>query len=91
MSLTERAKKISAFTVPNGLYHYKVMPFGMKNSRGNFQRLMNSVIASCEAYIDDIICFSDDWEKHLEIISISILFESCRSVFEVLISSTTQP
>ena len=69
--LTERAKEVSAFTVPNGLYQYKVMPFGMKNSPATFQRLINQVIAGiagCEAYIDDIICFSDDWEKHLKII-----------------------
>ena len=28
--LTERAKETSAFVTPDGLYHYKVMPFGMK-------------------------------------------------------------
>ena len=30
--LTDRAKEVSAFATPNGLYQYKVMPFGMKNS-----------------------------------------------------------
>ena len=29
--LTDRAKEISAFVTPDGLYQYKVMPFGMKN------------------------------------------------------------
>ena len=29
--LSERAKEISAFATPHGLYQYKVMPFGMKN------------------------------------------------------------
>ena len=28
--LTDRAKEVSAFATPNGLYQYKVMPFGMK-------------------------------------------------------------
>ncbi|KAJ8035316.1 hypothetical protein HOLleu_22499 [Holothuria leucospilota] len=28
--LTERARKISAFVTPDGLFQYKVMPFGMK-------------------------------------------------------------
>ena len=28
---TERAKEISAFVTPDGLYQYKVMPFGIKN------------------------------------------------------------
>ena len=29
--LTERAKKISAFVTPDGLFQYTVMPFGMVN------------------------------------------------------------
>lgn len=69
--LTERAKEISAFVTPDGLYQYKVMPFGMKNSPATFQRLINKVIAGlhgCEAYIDDIIIYSDTWEEHLQII-----------------------
>ena len=51
--LTERAKEISAFVTPDGLYHYKIMPFGMKNSPATFQRLINTIIAGiehCEAY-----------------------------------------
>ena len=35
--LTDRAKEISAFVTPDGLYQYKVMPFGMKNSPATFQ------------------------------------------------------
>ena len=69
--LTDRAKEISAFVTPDGLYQYKVMPFGMKNSPATFQRLINKVIAGlhgCEAYIDDIIIYSDTWEEHLQII-----------------------
>ena len=69
--LTDRAKEISAFVTPYGLYQYKVMPFGMKNSPASFQRLINKVIADlegCEAYIDDVIIYSDTWEEHLRII-----------------------
>ena len=39
--LTERAKEISAFVTPDGLYHYKVMPFGMKNSPVTFTIIYN--------------------------------------------------
>ena len=69
--LTDRAKDISAFVTPDGLYQYKVMPFGMKNSPATCQRLINKVIAGlheCEAYTDDIIIYSDIWEEHLQII-----------------------
>ena len=71
MPLTNRAKEISAFVTPDGLYQYKVMPFGMKNSPGTFQRFVNSLIsnlAGCKAYIDDAIIFSEKWERHLQTI-----------------------
>ena len=66
--LTERAKEISAFITPDGLYHYKVMPFGMKNSPATFQRLINTIIAGiehCEVYIDDAIIYNDEWNHRL--------------------------
>jgi hypothetical protein len=66
--LTERAKEISAFVTPDGLYQYKVMPFGMKGSPSTFQRLMNMItsgLENCDAYIDDIIIYNDTWMEHL--------------------------
>ena len=67
--LTDKAKEVSAFATPNGLYQYKVMPFGMKNSPATFQRLVNNVICGldgCDAYIDDVIIYSDSWSDHLQ-------------------------
>ena len=67
--LTERAKRISAFVTEEGLFQYKVMPFGMKNAASTFQRLANKVIENldnCAVYIDDIIVYSNDWPDHLE-------------------------
>ena len=67
--LTDRAKEVSAFATPHGLYQYKVMPFGMKNSPATFQRLVNNVICGldgCDAYIDDVIIYSDSWNDHLQ-------------------------
>ena len=67
--LTNRTKEISAFVTPDGLYQYKVMPFGMKNSLATFQRLVISLIfnlVGCKAYINDAIIFSKEWEKHLQ-------------------------
>ena len=46
--LTDRAKEISAFVTPDGLYQYKVMPFGMKNSPATFQRLINMIITGLD-------------------------------------------
>ena len=67
--LTTRAKEISAFVTPHGLYQYKVLPFGMMNAPATFQRLMNQVIAgleNTEVYIDDIVIYSDTWKQHME-------------------------
>ena len=42
--LTQRAREISAFVTPSGLYQYKVMPFGMKNAPATFQRMVNKLV-----------------------------------------------
>ena len=58
--LTKRAKEISAFATPDGLFQYKVMLFGMKNSPATFQRMIHIVIEGlpgCVAYIDDVIIY----------------------------------
>ena len=52
-----------------GLFSYKVMPFGLKNSAATFQRMMNKIIAGLlgtDCYIDDIVVYSMSLESHLE-------------------------
>lgn len=69
--LTERAKEISAFVTPDGAYQYRVMPFGMRNSQATFVCLMNKCItdiSGVDAYVDDMIIYSDTEEEHLETI-----------------------
>ena len=60
-----------AFVTNKGLYCYKVMPFGLKNARVTFQRLVNKVFEkqlgrNVEAYVDDMIIKSLQKEDHLE-------------------------
>lgn len=67
--LTDRASEISAFVTPDNFLQYSVMAFGMRNAPATFQRLMHRVlsgVANCEAYLDDVVIFSDTWENHLE-------------------------
>ena len=64
----------TAFITPQGLFEFRVMPFGLKNAPVVFQRLMQQVI-SClnpeygpdfvSVYIDDILVFSRSLEDHL--------------------------
>ena len=70
--LTDRAKDISAFVTPDGLYQYKVMPFGIKkNSPATFQRLINMIITGLDnfkAYIDDAIIYSEELDQQIKTI-----------------------
>ncbi|XP_062373894.1 uncharacterized protein LOC134062039 [Sardina pilchardus] len=67
--LTDRAREVSAFITPKGLFSYKVMSFGLRNAPASFQRLMNRVVSGldgCAVYLDDVVCYSDTWEKHVK-------------------------
>lgn len=66
--LTEKAKEISAFITPFGLFQYKVLPFGLTNAPSTFQRVINHVIRGLEgtaAYLDDIVVLAETWEEHI--------------------------
>ena len=66
--LTQRAREISAFVTPSGLYQYKVMPFGMKNAPATFQRMVYKLVRyiyGCEGYINDVVIYSDNWSNHM--------------------------
>ncbi len=59
--LTERAREISAFSMPSGLFSYEVISFGLRNAPATFQRLMNRVISGLmgfTVYLDDVIMYS---------------------------------
>lgn len=77
--LTERAKRISAFVTPDGLYQYKVMPFGLKNAPSTYQRLTSEIVEGLEGvncYIDDLIIYSNNWNSHIT--TLRTLFERIR-------------
>ncbi len=68
MPLTDRAKEISAFVTPDNFLQYTVMAFGMRNAPATFQRLVNIVLSGlsgCEAYLDDLVIYSDSWQSHI--------------------------
>ena len=68
LPLMDRAREVSAFCTPRGLWQYKVAPFGMRNSGATFQRLINRVtgkLEKTEAYVDDVATWADSWQEHL--------------------------
>ena len=66
--LTKDAHHKPAFVTLSGLYHFNVMPFGLKGAPASFQRLMDVIRgldSMSAAYINHVIIFSTSWEDHL--------------------------
>ena len=71
VEMKESDKEKTAFRTPFGLFHFKVMPFGLCNAPATFQRLMELILkglnwTSCLVYLDDIIIFSKSIDEHLQ-------------------------
>ena len=64
----------TTFITPHRLYYYNVMPFGLKNARATYQRLVTKAFCpligkTMEVYIDDMLVKSKehpDHTKHLQ-------------------------
>jgi hypothetical protein len=71
--LDEESIPISGFVTPFGHFEWKFMPFGLRNAPATFSRLASKLLKGLEqflgAFLDDIIIFSDTWEKHLSHVS----------------------
>ena len=76
---TEDQEK-TAFVTPIGNYHYKVMPFGLKNAGSTYQRMMTRMFEpqlgkNIEIYIDDMVVKSRQESDHIA---------DLESIFEIL-------
>ena len=65
-----RDEEHTVFITDCGHYCYKVMPFGLKNARATYQRLVNKIFAellgvSMEVYIDDMTVKSAKAQDHV--------------------------
>ena len=61
----------TAFVPPTGNYHYKVMPFGLKNAGSTYQKMMTRMFElqlgkSIEVYIDDMVVKSKVVSEHVK-------------------------
>ena len=69
--VSQRAKPYLAFITPFGLYTFRRMPFGPKNSGAVYSRFVDMVLQRINSphimiYIDDIIVHTADFNTHLE-------------------------
>ena len=71
----------TAFVTLVGNYHYKVMPFGLKNVGSTYQRMMTKMFElqlgkNFEVYIDDMVVKSKLVSEHLT--DLATIFEILR-------------
>ena len=71
IQMHEADQEKTSFVTSQGLFCYKVMPFGLKNAGATYQRLMNKMFAqqigkNVQVYIDGILVKSRREEDHLE-------------------------
>jgi hypothetical protein len=58
----------TAFITPHGIYCYKVMTFGLKNTRATYQKAIQKCLKSqirknVEAYVDDVVVKTTEKDK----------------------------
>ena len=71
VEVAEEDREKTAFATHQGLYQFRVMPFGLCNAPGTFERLMEITMRglqwrTCLVYLDDIIVFAPTWEIHMQ-------------------------
>ena len=71
IKIAEKDQEKTAFIMSQGLYCYKVMPFGLKNARATYQRLVNKMFCkqigkNMEVYVDDMLVKSKEELAHLD-------------------------
>lgn len=69
--LAEESRRYTAFQTPIGLFEWRVMPMGLKNSPITFQRVMDDslrgLVGDCVVvYLDDVVVYSQTVDQHCE-------------------------
>ena len=71
IKMAEEDQEKTTFITSQGLYCYKVMPFGLKNAGTTYQRLVNKMFSkwierNMEVYVDDMLVKSKEEKDHLD-------------------------
>ena len=71
IQMAEEDQEKTTFITSQGLYCYRVMPFGLKNAGATYQRLVNQMFSkqigrNVEVYVDDMLVKSKEEEDHLD-------------------------
>ena len=82
IKMNEEDQERTSFVTSQGLFCYKVMPFGLKNTGAMYQRLMNKMFAhqigrNVQVYMDDMLVKSLYENNHLD--DLQETFDTLRS------------
>ena len=71
IKLVEADQEKTSFVTSQGLFCYKVMPFGLKNAGATYQRLMNKMFThqigrNIQVYVDDMLVKSIREDDYLD-------------------------
>ena len=67
--LTKGSKEKTAFGIPDGLFQFKKLPFGLVTAPANFSRMMRLLLKglkNIDNFIDDILEHSVEWNDHIQ-------------------------
>ena len=82
IKMEESDQEKASFVTSQGLFYYKLMPFGLKNAGATYQRLMNKMFAhqigrNIQVYVDDMLVKSLHEDDHLN--DLTETFDTLRS------------
>ena len=68
--IQEECRHFTAFVTPWGIYEFNVLPFGIKNSPGEYPRAMDAAFSiilgdGVFCYVDDILIYANAMDKSL--------------------------
>lgn len=77
MDLESDSVARTAFVTPEGQYEFLAMPFGLRNAASVYQRCINKALGPLKdnvalAYMDDVLCYSDDVTAGLERLDLTL-------------------
>lgn len=70
ISVYEMEREKAEFVTLDGLYHFKIMPFGLCNAPATFERMMDFLLRGYKwstylCYLDNVIVFPPTFDSHL--------------------------
>ena len=85
--IAEEDEEKTAFRARFGLYHWRVMPFGLCNAPATYQSMMDNILHDLLddrviVYINDILIYSDDEKTHVKLVQ-EVLSSLDNAVFGV--------